>query len=105
MCDLQTYIHTYTLYTHTSIRTQDVQLACARIYRLIAPLWRTLRNDLKKSQIPSQRGCVTTLNFIAQVGKGRSCGVSCNVIVILVLRVVALVDLRGSVYPNERSVT
>mmetsp|Transcript_6973 Transcript_6973/g.11634 ORF Transcript_6973/g.11634 Transcript_6973/m.11634 type:complete len:796 (-) Transcript_6973:352-2739(-) len=37
---------------------------CARCYQILAPRWRVLRNEFKKSQIASQRGSVLTVKFL-----------------------------------------
>lgn len=38
---------------------------CHRCYRMFAPVWRPLRNDFKKQQIPSMKGSILTTNFIS----------------------------------------
>eukprot|EP00601_Ochromonadales_sp_CCMP2298_P003722 CAMPEP_0173190152 /NCGR_PEP_ID=MMETSP1141-20130122/12190_1 /TAXON_ID=483371 /ORGANISM="non described non described, Strain CCMP2298" /LENGTH=684 /DNA_ID=CAMNT_0014114237 /DNA_START=268 /DNA_END=2322 /DNA_ORIENTATION=+ len=38
---------------------------CAKCFNLLAPTWRPLRNEFKRSQIASQRGSVLTLNFLS----------------------------------------
>jgi Ca2+-binding EF-hand superfamily protein len=43
----------------------EIQLVCARTYKIIAPLWRQLRTDFKASSIKNLKGCMLTSNFIS----------------------------------------
>lgn len=38
---------------------------CAKSYKIIAPLWRQVRSQLKKRQVANQRGSILAVNFIA----------------------------------------
>lgn len=38
---------------------------CHRCYKLLAPIWRPLRNQFKKDQIASQRGSILTPHFLS----------------------------------------
>ena len=38
---------------------------CAKSYKIIAPLWRQVRSQLKKRQVANQRGSILAVNFIS----------------------------------------
>jgi hypothetical protein len=38
---------------------------CARCYKSFVPIWRPLRNNFKKSQVPTQKGNILATHFIS----------------------------------------